>query len=44
MLQELLSFIDKEQVEQPLVKKKIVDDSFNLWWKSYPGTDTFKQQ
>jgi hypothetical protein len=24
------------------VRKKKTDDAFDLWWKAYPGTDTFK--
>lgn len=40
---ELLEFINTAG-EDKLVKKKISDDSFELWWKTYPGTDTFKHK
>jgi hypothetical protein len=37
----LLEFI-KTVDYSPLVKKKSSNAIFDLWWKSYPGTDTFK--
>lgn len=37
---ELLVFLDtKEQTK--LVKKKSTTSDFELWWKAFPGTDTF---
>lgn len=38
----VLEFLNETSPETPLVKKKVIDDDFNRWWKAYPGTDTFK--
>lgn len=38
----VLEFLNAESPEVELVKKKVIDDDFNRWWKTYPGTDTFK--
>jgi hypothetical protein len=38
--EDLLSFLEiKEEVK--LVKRKSSINEFELWWKSFPGTDTF---
>lgn len=38
----ILGFLDEEGTpDLKLVKKKQSSESFELWWKSYPGTDTF---
>lgn len=37
---DLLSFLQTEN-EVPIKKTKIKKESFDEWWKSYPGTDTF---
>jgi hypothetical protein len=38
--EELLSYLEKDE-EVKLVKRKSKQEDFELWWKSYPGTDTF---
>ena len=38
----VLEFLIETSPETQLVKKKVIDDDFNRWWKAYPGTDTFK--
>lgn len=38
--QELLIFLDTKEPKK-LIKKKIDDTSFNLWYKEFPSTDTF---
>ena len=40
----VLEFLNETSPEAPLVKKKVIDDDFNKWWKAYPGTDTFKHK
>lgn len=41
----VLEFLNAEAPEETkLVKKKVIDDDFNRWWKAYPGTDTFKHK
>lgn len=42
--EELLKFIESDEDEVLEIKKKTVDDSFDQWWKAYPGTDTFKHK
>ena len=37
---ELLVFLEKDE-EEKFIKKKVNDDDFDKWWKTYPGTDTF---
>lgn len=38
----ILGFLDEEgEPEKKLVKKKTDVEGFELWWKAYPGTDTF---
>ena len=38
----VMSFLDEEvTAETKLVKKKPNVEDFELWWKTYPGTDTF---
>jgi hypothetical protein len=38
----ILGFLDEEGTpEKKFVKKKATSESFDLWWKAYPGTDTF---
>jgi len=38
----ILGFLDEEgEPYKKLVKKKASSESFDLWWKAYPGTDTF---
>lgn len=40
--EELLRFAESEdEDEKPLVKKKQSLEAFEMWWKAYPGTDTF---
>jgi len=38
---ELMAFLETEQESVELIKKKPNEDDFALWWKAYPGTDTF---
>jgi hypothetical protein len=38
---DLLKFIKTNNVDIKLNKKKSSDDQFELWWKAFPGTDTF---
>lgn len=40
----LIEFMGKEQEVSFVAEKKAVDDSFDQWWKAYPGTDTFKHK
>jgi hypothetical protein len=37
---DLLTFLNTE-TQEVLVKKKPKEESFETWWKTYPGTDTF---
>ena len=37
----LLEFTTTEE-STTFVRKKKTNDAFDLWWKAYPGTDTFK--
>jgi hypothetical protein len=37
---ELLIFLDTKE-KTKLVKKKSTTSDFELWWKAFPGTDTF---
>lgn len=37
---ELLGFLSSP-VDTKIVKKKMAEDDFEKWWKTYPGTDTF---
>lgn len=39
--QEMIKFIEEAEPDDKLPKKKIVTADFELWWKTYPGTDTF---
>jgi hypothetical protein len=38
----VLEFLSTTEETTTLVRKKKTDDEFDLWWKAYPGTDTFK--
>lgn len=39
---EVLAFLDKKKSpDSKLARKKDITNEFKLWWKSYPGTDTF---
>lgn len=38
--QELLVFTESKTLKR-IPKKKIENTDFNLWWSSFPGTDTF---
>jgi hypothetical protein len=38
---ELMAFLETEDNDVELIKKKPSEDDFTSWWKSYPGTDTF---
>lgn len=38
---ELIAFLETEEENVELTKKKSTEDDFNAWWKAYPGTDTF---
>ena len=38
---ELLKYFDNDSPVEKIVKKKIVEVDFDLWWRTYPGTDTF---
>ena len=40
----LLAFLSstEDRPKIPRKKKIAVNDSFDLWWKAYPGTDTFE--
>lgn len=37
----VLAFLETIETTK-FVRKKKTDDDFELWWKAYPGTDTFK--
>lgn len=39
---ELLEFIETKQTDLKLSRKKNIDEDFDKWWKTFPGTDTFK--
>lgn len=39
--QEILDFLEKDDVEIILPKKESKIEDFDLWWKTYPGTDSF---
>lgn len=40
--QSILGFLDDEgEPEAKLTKKVVETDTFDAWWKAYPGTDTF---
>lgn len=38
---EILVFVDSKESKK-IVKPKIADDDFNLWWSTYPSTDSFE--
>lgn len=38
----VLEFLSTTEETTTLVRKKKTNDEFDLWWKAYPGTDTFK--
>lgn len=38
---EILKFLHTESVETPTKLKIDKPEDFELWWKTYPGTDTF---
>ena len=38
---ELMAFLETEDDDVELIKKKPNEDDFASWWKAYPGTDTF---
>jgi hypothetical protein len=38
---EILKFLQTESVKTPLSLKIDKPEDFDLWWKTYPGTDTF---
>ncbi len=38
----VLEFLTTAEDTTKFVKKRKTDDDFELWWKAYPGTDTFK--
>ena len=38
---DLLAFLDSEEENVKLVRRKPDNDAFESWWKVYPGTDTF---
>lgn len=39
---EVLQLLNKKDDEEIVLKKKsVVEDDFNIWWKTFPGTDTF---
>jgi len=31
-------------IEEKIVKKKLVSEDFERWWKTFPGTDTFQHK
>jgi hypothetical protein len=38
----ILGFLDEQGEPEAKLNKKVVEtDTFDAWWKSYPGTDTF---
>lgn len=39
---KILEFLNSEESNVKLIKTKVSVDDFELWWKKYPGTDTFK--
>lgn len=38
----VLKFLKEEAPKDNIIKKKPDNNEFDRWWKSYPGTDTFK--
>lgn len=38
---ELIQFANSPEEQKTLKKNKVSSDAFDLWWKAYPGTDTF---
>lgn len=38
----VLEFLTTAEETTKFVKKRKTSDDFELWWKAYPGTDTFK--
>lgn len=42
--QEMVKFIEEAEPDDKLPKRKIATADFDLWWKTYPGTDTFSHQ
>jgi hypothetical protein len=38
---QLLNFVDDDSPVEKIVKKLVTDTDFDVWWKTYPGTDTF---
>ena len=41
---ELIKFVNEEITEESRPKRKKTSSDFELWWKAYPGTDTFVHQ
>jgi hypothetical protein len=41
---DLLEFISSDAENVSLKRKRKTDDSFDNWWKVYPGTDTFRHK
>lgn len=39
--QSILGFLDEEGTAELKLVKVTTSDDFDLWWKAYPGTDTF---
>ena len=37
----VLELLNKKEENVVLKKKSVVEDDFNIWWKTFPGTDTF---
>lgn len=38
----ILGFLDEDGAPEAKLNKKVVEtDTFDAWWKAYPGTDTF---
>jgi hypothetical protein len=42
--QEMIKFLEESDADEKLPKRKIVTVDFDVWWKTYPGTDTFSHQ
>lgn len=38
----VLKFIKEEAPKDNIIKKKPASEDFKMWWKAFPGTDTFK--
>ncbi len=39
---ELITFTEQPGADK-IIKRKVTTSDFDLWWKAYPGTDTFSQ-